>query len=63
MTGCPSLDMADSTSVRSATLESLTAFATRLAYFSCFSCIRIYFDSTVRLTPRFRTETMTFGPI
>jgi hypothetical protein len=40
VTGCPFLDMADSTSVRSAALESLTAFATGLAYFSCFSCIR-----------------------
>ena len=30
--------MPASTSDRSATFESMTVFATRLAYFSCFSC-------------------------
>jgi len=30
--------MPASTSDRSATFDSMTVFATRLAYFSCFSC-------------------------
>src|SRR5271169_3201667 len=40
--------MADRTSVRSATLDSITALATRLAYFSGFSC------STGSCEPRYR---------
>src|SRR5208337_4510100 len=38
VTAWPSFAMADRTSVKSATLDSITALATRLAYFSCFSC-------------------------
>jgi hypothetical protein len=38
MTGWPSLAMSAIAAVRSATFESMTVFATRLAYFSCFSC-------------------------
>src|SRR3954469_10271509 len=37
-TGCPSPSMADSAVVMSATLGSMTALTTRLAYLSCFSC-------------------------
>ncbi len=36
VTGCPSFAMAASTSVRSATFESMTTLATRLAYFSYY---------------------------
>src|SRR3954453_19691438 len=38
VTGSPSAAMEESTSLRLATLESMIALATRLAYLSCFSC-------------------------
>jgi hypothetical protein len=38
VTGCPSLDMDESTSLRSETFDSMIEFATRVAYLSCFSC-------------------------
>jgi hypothetical protein len=36
--GCDRLAISDRTVVKSATLDSMIALATRLAYLSCFSC-------------------------